>query len=90
MRTTLTLDDDVAAKLQELAERRRTSFKQTVNEVLRRGLAAQERRRPRAPVRIVTFRSAFRAGVDPLKLNQLNDDLEVDDARARIAARGGA
>jgi len=38
MRTTLTLDPDVAALLKRVAERRRTSFKQTVNEALRRGL----------------------------------------------------
>ena len=29
------------------------------------------------PFRIDTFRSAFRPGVDPLKLNQLSDELEA-------------
>jgi hypothetical protein len=78
MRTTLTLDDDVAAKLRELAHRRKVPFKDIVNATLRRGLAAQE---PRAgsqvPFRVVTFRSPFRPGVDPLKLNQLDDELEA-------------
>jgi hypothetical protein len=78
MRTTLSLDDDVAAKLRELAHRRRRPFKEVVNEVLRRGLAAQEvrPRRPR-PFRVDVFRSAFRPGVDPPKLNQLSDELDV-------------
>ena len=78
MRTTLTLDDDVAVKLRELAHRRRVPFKDVVNSVLRRGLAAQESRAESGdPFRVEVFRSAFRPGVDPLKLNQLGDDLEA-------------
>jgi len=38
MRTTLSLDDDVAATLERLRKTRRESFKQLVNEALRRGL----------------------------------------------------
>ena len=40
MRTTLTLDEDVAAKLQQETQRRGTTFKAVVNECLRRGLEA--------------------------------------------------
>jgi hypothetical protein len=39
VRTTLTLDDDVAARLTRLREERRLPLKQLVNEALRRGLA---------------------------------------------------
>ena len=49
MRTTLTLDDDVAAKLRAEARKTDRSFRETVNEALRRGLvtprAASGRRR---------------------------------------------
>ena len=91
MRTTLTLDDDVADKLQELAARRKASFKATVNDVLRRGLTAPQRAsRAGRPFRLVPFRSSFRAGVDPLRLNQANDDLEAEDALSRTVASGGA
>ncbi len=38
MRTTLTLDDDVAAQLEQLRERGDAPFKDIVNEALRRGL----------------------------------------------------
>jgi formate dehydrogenase maturation protein FdhE len=38
MRTTLTLDDDVAAALERLRKTRKASLKDLVNEVLRRGL----------------------------------------------------
>jgi hypothetical protein len=46
MRTTLTLDDDVAVELQRLQRRRREAFRQTVNAVLRAGLAALGRKPP--------------------------------------------
>lgn len=38
MRTTLTLDDDVAAQLERLRRQRDLKFKELVNDVLRRGL----------------------------------------------------
>ena len=50
MRTTLTLDRDVAAQLQRLRRARDASLKALVNEALRRGLremtAKQKRREP--------------------------------------------
>ena len=42
MRTTLTLDDDVAALLDEVLKRRKTSLKAVVNDALRRGLSGPE------------------------------------------------
>jgi hypothetical protein len=39
VRTTLTLDDDVAAKLRARARRTGRPFREVVNETLRRGLA---------------------------------------------------
>jgi hypothetical protein len=78
MRTTIALDDDLARKLQELAHKQHVSFRKIVNDVLRRGLSAQEPRRTRKePFRAETFDSPFRTGVDPLRLNQLVDELEV-------------
>jgi Ribbon-helix-helix protein, copG family len=40
MRTTVTLDEDVAAKLQEVARERGLSFKVALNGAIRAGLAA--------------------------------------------------
>jgi len=40
MRTTLTLDKDVAARLEQTAKKRRLPFKTVVNDALRAGLAA--------------------------------------------------
>ena len=48
MRTTLTLDDDVATTLERLRRSQRRSLKQLVNEALRRGLDDMgKRRKPR-------------------------------------------
>jgi len=49
VRTTLTLDDDVARLVQEEAERSGDSFKGTVNNLLRRGLIAGRAPQPRKP-----------------------------------------
>lgn len=95
MRTTLTLDDDVAAKVRALAQRRRMSFKETVNSVLRRGLGAQDRRGGSGTAfRVEVFHSPFRPGVDPVRLNQLADELAVEEfapaQRTRRRRRGPA
>ena len=82
MRTTLTLDDDVADFLKAQSRLHDKPFKQVVNEVLRRGMApaSRESRPPR--FRVVPNRSRLVPGVDPLRLNQLNDQLEVEDFAA--------
>jgi len=79
MRTTLTLDPILAKKLKDLAHRRGQSFKQTLNEVVSRGLAAQERRPTGTRYRVEPHHGGFRPGIDRGKLNQLVDQLEVED-----------
>jgi hypothetical protein len=78
VRTTVAIDDDLFEKLRDAAAKRREPFTKIVNETLRRGLSGQ-RPRPsrRARFRVEPFDSAFRPGVDPLRLNQVLDDLEV-------------
>lgn len=53
MRTTLTIEDDVAVELEQLRRARQTSLKAVINEALRRGLSelARQRRTPRQPFR---------------------------------------
>jgi hypothetical protein len=52
MRTTLSLDDDVAATLERMRRSRRITLKRLVNEALRRGLDDMGRRpRPREAIR---------------------------------------
>ena len=78
MRTTLTLDDDLAAALKEQARRADKPFKQVVNDTLRRGLSPALAE-AESGYQITPHHSGFRPGVDPLRLNQLNDSLEAAD-----------
>lgn len=87
MRTTVTLEPDVAAKVKALAHRRRASFKETLNDLLRRGLAAHARRDDASPFTVQPHHGGFRPGVDPTRLNQLLDDLEVEDFVDEAARR---
>lgn len=78
MRTTIAIDDDVFEKLKTIAHKQQVSLRQVVVETLRRGLSSQEPRpQQRKPFHTKVFRSAFRPGVDPLRLNQLSDEIEV-------------
>ena len=52
MRTTITLEDDVAAKLQALSRRSGRPFKDVDNETLRRGLASAATARRVAPFKV--------------------------------------
>jgi hypothetical protein len=52
MRTTITLDEDVAAKLTSLARRTGRAFREVVNETLRRGLARPSAPPARGPFRV--------------------------------------
>jgi hypothetical protein len=79
MRTTVTLEPDLAKKVKALAHRLGLSFKQALNEVIRRGLAAPARREAHARFIITPHAGGFRPGIDPGKLNQLVDQLETED-----------
>ena len=78
MRTTLTLDEDVARLVSEATHRERRSTKDVINDALRRALGAEGAR----PYRVMVHDSALRPGIDALRLNQLADE---DDDEAAIA-----
>jgi len=79
MRTTLTLDDDLAEALNRAARLSGQSFKAVVNATLRRGLAQSASGGPGLEPFVVEPQSCgWRPGVDPLRLNQLLDELEVE------------
>jgi len=52
MRTTLTLDDDVAAKLRAESRRLDRPFREVLNETLRRGLAGRRLTGSRQPFKV--------------------------------------
>ena len=81
MRTTLTLDDDLAAELNRTARHSGKSFKDVVNAAIRRGLSAGERpdSRVRPQFEVTPEACGFMAGVDPLRLNQLLDQQDLEN-----------
>jgi hypothetical protein len=79
MRTTLTLDDDVAAKLKAESRRAGRPFREIVNETLRRGRASR-----RATAKRETFRITAR------DLGDLKPGLALDDVAGLLEQVEGA
>jgi hypothetical protein len=73
MRTTLTLDDDVAAKLKAESRRAGRPFREIVNETLRRGLASR---------RVAAQRQAFK--ITARDLGDLRLGLSLDNVAELI------
>ena len=74
MRTTVTLDQDVASKLRQVARERGVPFKVVLNDAVRDGLGGKARaaRRYRMP----TYDMRVRKGVNLDKALRLADELE--------------
>jgi hypothetical protein len=79
MRTTLTIEPDVARRLKTRMAERKLSLKQAVNEALRAGLAGGRRQRD-VKYSVEPHSCQFKAGIDLDKLNQLVDELEAEAA----------
>lgn len=69
MRTTLTLDDDLAERLADLARETRKPFKAVVNETLRRGLGESAPKLP--PFVIKGHPGGLLLGIDERSFNEL-------------------
>lgn len=85
MRTTLTLDDDLAGLLKRRAQELGVPFKEAVNRTIRAGLGeAAKPQRAQAP-KTVPHSFGFRPGIDLDKLGQLADELEAETYAASAA-----
>ncbi len=85
MRTTLTIDDDLAGQIEERRRREGLSLKQIVNMLLREALR-NGRQAPRAKkYRTRPHKLGMRAGFDSARLNQLVDELETEAQLEREA-----
>lgn len=91
MRTTLTLDDELARELKRIARTSGRSFKEVVNDALRKGLSVGEGPAGEGePFRVEPKACGFRTGIDPTKLNQLVDELEIADVAGEVARMTGS
>lgn len=87
MRTTLTIDDDLAGLLKERARQLGVPFKEAVNQALRAGLGQSINARRGPAPKTVPHSFGFSPGIDLDKLGQLADELE---AEAIAASTGSA
>ena len=83
MRTTVTLEPDVARALKEAARREGRPFKAVLNGAIRRGLSPQAPQRAK-PFRLVAHKATLRPGFDPAGFNRLNDELEDEVLIRRV------
>lgn len=79
MRTTLTLDEDVARLLQETAHRTQTSVKEILNTALRAALAPPAA--DRAPFREAVHHAELAPSLDLSGFDKLADELEDEIVR---------
>ena len=78
MRTTLTVDDDLAEEMKRLSASTNKAFKVVVNELIRRGLTAGAKPIAAPNTFVIEAKSCgFMPGIDLLKLNQMVDELET-------------
>lgn len=83
MRTTLTLEPDVALKLKRRMAAKKLTLKAAVNQALRAGLAVEDAP-TRVPFRVVPHSFGFKPGIDLDKLGQLADQLEAEDFARKL------
>lgn len=86
LRTTVTLDPDVAAKLKEEMRRKDISFKEALNSSIRKGLDGGRSTRSK-PYKVRTAKMGARPGVNLDKALQLAGELEDQEILRKMALR---
>lgn len=84
MRTTVTLDEDVARQLEELRRQERISFKEAINSTLRLGLRPSREQKPYV---MPTYRMGLRPGINLDKALQLAADMEDEEIIRKLELR---
>lgn len=77
MRTTVTIDEDVEQLLKDRIRRTHRSFKETLNQALRKGLTDLQEEEPE-PFEVTARVMGLKTGIDPAGLNKFSDDLETE------------
>ena len=76
MRTTLTIDDDIAVLVEQEVRRSGDSFKGTINRLLRRGLTAEDRNTKRKPFVVTPLFMGVRPGQNYDNIEALLEELD--------------
>ena len=88
-RNTLTIDDDNAIRLERLRKARDLSFKQVVNDVLRRGLNEAEKpfRRDEKPFELKVFRNTQPTFKTTAELKDLMEEVQLEEDLHKLGLR---
>lgn len=79
MRTTLSVDDDLAQSIENLRIRENLSFREAIDQILRAGLQVVENSPNSRPYAGPVFDGKLKPGIDPNRMNQLADELETEN-----------
>jgi len=83
MRTTLTLEPDVARRLKARMSAEGLTLKTAVNQALRAGLATEKGKQPRKRFVVKPHHGGLMPGIDFDKINQVLDEMDVEDVGRR-------
>ncbi|MCP4370132.1 MAG: DUF2191 domain-containing protein [Deltaproteobacteria bacterium] len=87
MRTTLTIDDDLAQELRERAHKTRSPFKKVVNQALKAGLKQIDHPRPIKPYKCKSFSLGYPPSANLDHALNLADRLESEEITRKLSLR---
>jgi len=87
MRTTITIKDDLVRRLQDEMRARGTSFRQTLESVLARGLENRPVNSKGKPFRVQARPMVLKAGIDPARLQDVETDCEIEHFQSILRQR---
>ena len=85
VRTTLTLDRDVAESVRREMQRSGRRLKEVVNEGLRAGLGLKAKTAQVSQFEVQPHAFGFKPGVDLDRLNQVADELDAEETARKLA-----
>lgn len=84
MRTTLTIEPDVAERVETEMRQTGRSMKAVINEALRSGLSQSGHAKRQEPFEVKAKPLGLKPGFDPDRMNQLLDELQVEETARKI------
>ena len=87
MRTTLTIDDDLARELREKAHKSGSPFKEVVNKAIRAGLEDMDKPRQIKPYKCKTYSLGYPPSADLDHALNLADRLESEEIARKLSLR---
>ena len=87
MRTTLTIDDDLARELRKKAYKTGSPFKEVVNKAIRAGLEVMDKPRQIKPFKCKTYSLGYPPSADLDHALNLADRLESEEIARKLSLR---